>query len=586
MKHAALYKNNSLTYVLAKRLIESLDNSDDQELFFFTINLLGKAMSEGHVCLDMNIYEQQEALKECGVEYVFPAIDEWMQRLNDLPFVNSEEQSYFVLQYDRLYLDKYAFFEQQLATMLMAKSHLHRFFEPPSVRVDGEIDWQSIAANNAVMKPLNIVVGGPGTGKTTTVIKILEKILLHEGHGEYKVAMSAPTGKAAARLLEAVSEKISQSSLDESLKQCLPEQAQTLHRLLGYSRKRRSFFYNEENVLPLDCLIVDEVSMVDMAMFCSLLRAVPEDCRLIMLGDPYQLASVQAGNVLSEICQNAALLHYSSGQAGFLGLGDDHVLFQSLPLMDNMTLLRKSYRFADDKGIGLFANALLQQDANALDRSLGEDEVCFFESENLTCESEFFEQTFEHFKSIKQQESVASAFRQMARFQLLCATKAGRYSTQYYNELFYQNINFTQGLYEKPVYQAMPVMMLENNYSHDLYNGDMGIVWPVDDKLYLFFPDSEGGFRQFLPGQLPGWQCAHAITVHKSQGSEYDHVALALPSLHSPLLTREMLYTAVTRAKKRFDCLGTRAQLHSAMQQHSQRHSGLSQRLHQFEEGC
>jgi exodeoxyribonuclease V alpha subunit len=607
-KQHKLYENNSLAYALAKKLSgeQKKVNSDrasankgcDSALLFFTINLLGKAISEGHVCLALENYQQQAALADLGVNFIFPDTDSWLAELHKAEAVNNTSQPYLSLHQGKLYLQKYATFEQELTQQLLehAEQSITGDFNLPVIDGDN-IDWQQVAANNAVYKPLSIVVGGPGTGKTTTVIKMLLNILAAltpDKRENYRLALAAPTGKAATRLMQALSEKVAENTTDNelnlALNHLLPESAQTLHRLLGFSQTKRRFLHDEKNPLALDCLIVDEVSMIDMAMFCRLLRAVPKHCRLILLGDPYQLASVQAGNVLYEICSEQALLYYSKAQAELLQLTNENTLDSNKPLpalSDNMTFLRKSYRFNDDKGIGLLANALLNQDQAAMHKALGEDEIHFYQRDKLLSEEQFFATAFAHFKHVQSQDSLEQAFATMADYQLLCATKQGRYSTSYFEQQFYQRIDFEILHHQKPLYKAMPVMMMENNYQLDLYNGDMGLVWPVENRLYLFFPDnkamaqnaSKPSFKRFLPSQLTGWHAAHAITVHKSQGSEFKHVALAMPDMHSPLLTREMFYTAVTRAKEQFDCFAAMKELELALSANSVRHSGLAERL-------
>lgn len=370
MKYAALYRTNPMAYMLAKKLQQQVAD-DDKALVFFTVNLLGQAMADGHVCLDLNQHQQQAALSQQAIDFVFPDIELWQQRLQTYDFTQGAE-AYLRFFSGRLYLAKYAMLEANLVEKLhrLATQTFDKNYALPEQR--SEIDWQEVAVANSVLKPLSIIVGGPGTGKTTTVVKVLQAILQAENRDDYRILMAAPTGKAATRLAEAVNEKIGQSDLPEILKACVPESASTLHRLLGFSQKKRAFHYNREQPLPVDCLLLDEVSMIDLAMFSRVLEAVPANCRVILLGDAYQLASVEAGNVLAEICDSESVGFISKSWQKQLPLPDQFCKSALPVLADNITLLRKSYRFSDDKGIGKLAHVLLQQQAERLPEILQE----------------------------------------------------------------------------------------------------------------------------------------------------------------------------------------------------------------------
>lgn len=581
-----LKKNHPMTYMLAIEAKQNLNDKNHQDLVFYTVNLLGYAMSLGHVCIYLPEYAGKKALQDLAVDFVFPPLDIWLQVLSqESIFISDESQqnkTWFSLYENRLYLNKFADYESKLGELLLARAPIRHTIDVEHDALvhslHDEVDWQRIAVNNTLLCRTSFIVGGPGTGKTTTVINVLAAILKHEGHAQYRIGLAAPTGKAASRMAQALNEKAQAMELPDTLKACIPEQAQTLHRLLQYRVHSRQYGYNSNHQLPYDCLVIDEASMIDLSTFSQLLQAVPESCRLIFLGDPYQLASVQAGNVLAEICQETALSSFSKAQANKLGL---QAAISDTALADNMVMLQKSYRFEQDKGIGLLAHALLQQDVASLQKALQESEINWFDNQKQIAEQSFFEQAFEHFNHLVKLQSAQEALAALAEFQLLCANKQGQLSVQAFNEKFSQRIPHRLVVNGIPVYKAMPVIMTKNNYGAQLYNGDMGIVWPLDDgeTLAIFFETADGSLQYFLPSQLTGWVCAHAITVHKSQGSEYEVAALVLPEMQSPLLSREMFYTAVTRAKKQFSCLASLPQMQQALQQNTVRHSGLSQRL-------
>lgn len=577
MKYQTLYRNNPMAYMLAKKLQRQVVEAD-KPLVFFTVNLLGQAMSDGHVCLDLQQYLGQQALVQSGIDFVFPeSLNDWQSRLEAYDFCQGES-AYLRFFAGRLYLAKYAKLEAKLVEKLLALATGGSDKKISNTISANNIDWQQVAVVNSVLKPLSIIVGGPGTGKTTTVVKVLQAILQAENRDDYRVLMAAPTGKAATRLAEAVNEKLQESELPDNLKHCVQETASTLHRLLGYSQTKRTFYYNQEQPLAVDCLLLDEVSMIDLAMFSRVLDAVPKNCRVILLGDAYQLASVEAGNVLAEICDTDSVQYISKAWQKLLPLPDAYCKEGLSPLADNITLLRKSYRFSNDKGIGKLAHVLLQQDVKRLPEVLQEPELFQYAPLQHESSEAFFNLAFKHHQHLAGQKTVEQALAAMGEFQLLCATKNGPASVEFFTQQFFSKIPPEAYAHGQPIYQGMAVMMMQNNYSLQLFNGDLGIIWPEGDTLYLFFKQGNA-LLKFLPSQLPGWQVAHAITVHKSQGSEYQKVALALPPLHSPLLGLEMFYTAVTRAKSEFHCLATMAQMQKAVTQKNLRHSGIQQRL-------
>ena len=578
MQYPRLYQNHPMAYLLAVDLAaeKSLDFADAQ-LLFFTVNLLGAGLSAGHVCINLMHYAGTAALADFEVDYIFPPVEEWQQRLQQSDSVADEATATpLVLNGCLLYLRKYADWEQRLAQTLITRA---------SEQSDGveqaaqpQIDWQQVAVANTLRARLSIIVGGPGTGKTTTVANLLQQLLQQEGHAHYRVALAAPTGKAAARMAQALHEKLPPDALPAELAGCIPQKALTIHRLLGWSQPRRRFMFNRQHPLLLDCLIVDEASMIDMAMFVALLEAVPLHCRVILLGDPFQLASVQAGNVLAEMCSDNALRGFSAQRYRQLGLPAEYET-DAAPLQDNIVYLQKSYRFADDKGIGLLARACLQGDAQALTQALQQQEVCFLDKRQHQAQLAVIDAALAHYRQLAASNSLDDAFARLADFQLLCATKQGDYSVAFYNDALQQRIAWQQSIAGQPIYHGMPVMMRSNHYALNLFNGDMGLVWQSDDQLWLVFRTAEGEYKRFLPSQIQGWECAHAMTVHKSQGSEYEKVALVLPEQDSPLLSREMLYTAITRAKQHFTCLANTAELQAAISRPTLRHSGLSRRL-------
>ncbi|NRB39259.1 MAG: exodeoxyribonuclease V subunit alpha [Pseudomonadales bacterium] len=597
----------SLASAVATSYLERSD--DDARLAFLSLVLLGHALSQGHICVDLSLYGGTKALQEYDIYDIFPEPDTWLNWLKKQSFVEEgaledsarldvvntaiDQLPLCSLYKNFLYLSKWADLECRLSQQLLNRSQQLCAADLSSFSKNPEFNWQDVATVNSLLSPLSIVVGGPGTGKTTTVAKILQAVLNQEGHEQYNIALAAPTGKAAARMAAALNEKMQQMPLDPKLLSRVPDTALTLHRLLAWSQKTRQFRYHKQHPLLLDCIVIDEVSMIDMAMFVALLEALPEQCRVILLGDPFQLSSVSAGSVLADICHDTVLQYFSVGR-----MTDMQDLFgsalseaaQYIPLMDNTVFLQRSYRFSDEAGIGLLAKSVLNADEVGLNKAICEAEITLYEksqygSANVSSDPLLLK-TYQHFLQVSSATNVAAAFVAMTEFQLLCAIKEGQYSTEYYNLAILDQYSAEA---ESPddlaiagqitIYHGMLVMMEKNHHHLGIYNGDLGLVWSKDNKLWLYFKDASGEFMPFMPSQIQGWMPAHAITVHKSQGSEYDQVAFASPSIDSPLLNKEMLYTAITRSKSHFYCLAEKDELIKAMSSPCIRVSGLRARL-------
>jgi len=685
----SLFKRNAMFFQLAKHLVplgKSGKLEGEQRLFFLSVILLGKAIDEGHSALPLSAYANTQALVDYDIYDCFPDEQQWLDCLLSHAQVLSistqglsaaltnlkEGAQALVFAAGSLYIARHAFIEfclaerfvffaqQQHSIQQTLARELQQLptisddvltYESVAVANNLEIDWQQIAVNNSLLSPLSVVVGGPGTGKTTTVAKIVEALFAQffwkkdQGQNQdqcLKIGFAAPTGKAAARLYDALMVQIEQrvcASLGNAawlqLQQCLPDKAQTLHRLLAWQGHAQQFTYDQNKRLPYNCLIIDEISMIDMSMFYYFLRAVPDNCRLILLGDPKQLASVQSGSVLADICHEQALFSYSSqrlAQLGLLSIANDAQLSQQsqieareatdVALLDNISLLRKSYRFDDTQGIGLLAKAILAQDIPACLEAgtfshtqaelqsqfesfkRGDKQVQYFDRQHFQQAELLFEFIVHKAQNLAQSQNLSEAFVALKAFQLLCIKREGDDSVADLNQRIAEAVqrklpaNYKQRLNDMAIYHGMPVMVQQNLYREGLFNGDMGLVWydEAAQQLYIVFEsldeqssrdDEASAYKRYLPMQLSGWQSAHAITVHKSQGSEYNEVALWLPDMSSKrssdaaskLLNRELFYTAVTRAKLGFICLADEDIISMAVQQDNQRFSNLAQLL-------
>lgn len=499
----------------------------------------------------------------------------------------------------RLYFQKLWKHEQKLAAAILKrarkeprsfdsgqlKDSLERMF---SVSSPGT-DWQKVAAVAAMRNSFTVISGGPGTGKTTTIAKVLALLLEQEdiSQGDLTVALAAPTGKAAARLKQSISASLVELDTHESVKVCFPEKALTLHQLLGARRSSARFKYNEENPLPYDVVVVDEASMVDQGLMYRLMGALPESSRIILLGDKDQLASVEAGSVLGDICGNRGSTISTAFDSVLQDLGMDipenSIAKNTYPLADAIVLLEKNYRFGEESGIAKAAEAINRGDGETLisilhDEAYGDIRL-HVPGAGEKLEEEVADRLGNYFKALEEDSSVGEVFERFRQFQLLTTHRRGPVGVESLNrriEARLQQLKLITPYREW--YQGKPIIINENDYSLNLNNGDIGIC------LYESTGEAKVVFNKEVPiklspARLPAHDLAYTLTIHKSQGSEFDEVLIVLPGSASPLLSRPLLYTAVTRARKTVRIASTEERIKEAVGTPLKRASGLMEIL-------
>nr|MBP8173665.1 exodeoxyribonuclease V subunit alpha [Aeromonadaceae bacterium] len=449
---------------------------------------------------------------------------------------------------------------------------------------------QLLAAATAAGRAFTLISGGPGTGKTTTVARLLA-LLIEQGMASGKapvIRLVAPTGKAAARLTESLGGALQALPVSAEVKALMPTTAGTLHRLLGVIPGRLSFRHHADNPLHLDILVVDEASMVDLPMMARLLMALPRHARLVLLGDKDQLASVEAGAVLGDICaalelprtqEHAAWL---MAQSGYRVAGEE----EGLALRDGLCLLRKSWRFDASSGIGELARCCNRGDGDALAAlwQRGFEDIAITPWQGGGYER-LLQQVVNgyapYLQAMQDGAAPATIFALFNQFQLLCALREGEYGVSGLNEQIARRLE-RRGLIRREYewYAGRPVMVVQNDHAISLYNGDMGLCLPDEQgRLRVWFEQPDGSLRALLPSRLPEHDTVYAMTIHKSQGSEFKQVVMALPERFSPLLTRELVYTGITRAKSRLDLYADASLLAQAIRRKTERYSGLAARL-------
>ena len=645
--------------------------------------LASHQLGRGHICLDLRAAladpdaalslppEGDETQSSKPLELLSGmTLETWEQSLSASSLVAAGSgNTPLVLSSGRLYLRRYWQYTQQVAQGILQRiakplggvgflpenliNRLDDLFKPlrsPEELAKTEIHWQTIAAAIAATSAFTVISGGPGTGKTTTVVQLLvllQELALEQGQN-LRICLAAPTGKAAARLTESIGRAVSR--LPSDIQNRLPIKATTLHRLLGSRPDSRLFVHNSQNPLHVDLLIVDEASMIDLEMMAAVLGALPPKARLVLLGDKDQLASVEAGSVLGDICSNAEQADYLPATLAWLEKNtgyclksfagkvlpftvhrsrstvNDKRLFPRLgsELDQHVVVLRRSHRFGKDSGIGELARAVNAGDTEKLAAlwSKGFGDITQLNIQSLDDENfarlvldgnpGAFARTGSsnapagyraYLECVKagppeyhgtlptlelEDDWLRAVLNAFGRFQLLAAVRKGRWGVEGLNEKT-AKILFRAGLTRATDgwYPGRPVLVTRNDYSLELMNGDVGIVLPVaDDRgagqkvLRVVFPMAGGALKRVLPSRLSDIETVYAMTVHKSQGSEFEHTAMVLPDTMNPVLTRELVYTGITRARDWFTLVSPRVDLlEQAVLRRTHRASGLGELL-------
>jgi exodeoxyribonuclease V alpha subunit len=638
--------------------LSELDPSADP-LVLLAAALTSHQLGHGHVCLDL-----YETLKEPDFALSLPpegdaqtgpmllpsqllvALDgaAWCQALANSSLVaqagdvsENAGQKPLVLSDRRLYLRRYWTYERRIDKALRNRlsqteaapadlaQRLNALFGGSQSTGEALIDWQKLACAIATRGAFSIITGGPGTGKTTTVVRLLALLqapAVEQGK-PLRIRLAAPTGKAAARLTESISHQVQSLQMPDAVRQKIPSDVTTVHRLLGSRPGTRHFRHHAGNPLPLDVLVVDEASMIDLEMMANLLDALPPHARMVLLGDKDQLASVEAGAVLGDLCRDAEAGMYSPHTQAWLESVSGEDLSRSglaqgtdehYPLAQQVVMLRHSRRFVQGSGIGELAKLVnRQQDHQARELlasggypdlfSLalkGEQDRAF--SRLLLDGHNGGPQGYRHYLGVLEghrpdsgapiedprwTEWARAVLNAFDEFQLLCAVRKGPWGVEGLNQRITQTL-FAADLIEtdQQWYEGRPVLMTRNDYGLGLMNGDIGIALRLPEgapeeqrrALRVAFPrnDGSGGVRFVLPSRLNDVETVYAMTVHKSQGSEFAHTALILPEALNPVLTKELIYTGITRAKNWFSLIEPRQGVfEEALRRKVKRLSGL-----------
>ncbi|MCX9157224.1 exodeoxyribonuclease V subunit alpha [Niveibacterium sp. 24ML] len=561
--------------------------------------LVSAATAEGHVCAHVDALpppwqamppdELHDALLATGV-----VADD----------ASAEPAPLFADGNGRLYLWRYHDYERRLASALHALAQPFALAAADIARLRTQLDQlfpadpqrsgpdrQKLAAALALQRGLTVISGGPGTGKTHTVIGLLAALLAQAP--DTRVALAAPTGKAAARMMETLRGRI--AHLPEAIRSRLPAEAWTVHRLLGVTSEAGRFRHDRDNPLPIDALVVDEASMLDLALATRLIEAMPKGARLILLGDKDQLAAVEAGAVFAELSAGQAFTPACAAAlaelAGCAASDVSDVPSGPAALADSVIWLSESRRFRADSGIGrLAADVKAGRGEAAIEwMQAGADTAVRWIDDAADAPGENIRATLlagyaPYFQALGDAASgrdPAALMQAFDRYRILCAVQAGPRGVAAINDFIGQRVRrLTTTASSSPWYRGRAVMILHNDYALRVFNGDIGICVPdAAGEPVVAFPDAASGWRYLTPSRLPEHADAFAITVHKSQGSEFERVHLLLPERAGAVLTRELVYTGVTRAAQAVEVSGEADVFVNACRTPTRRRSGLAGQL-------
>ncbi len=569
-------------------------------LVALTLACCARAVAEGHSCLDLR--RQLPALPDEKPEHDRQTLLLALQRS---PLATPPGGSRpLIVDGERLYLQRYWRYEHRLAENLAT-----RLSTPPeavalaplsmdgglfdySWLAPGDTHWQAVAAFVALRNRFTVISGGPGTGKTYTVLRLLRLLIEAAIHGERPppvIRLAAPTGKAAARMLESIRVGLEVMPLAPEVEVHIPQQAQTLHRLLGIGRGSTRPRHDAQTPLAADVLIIDEASMIDLPMMAKLSDALPSAARLILLGDRYQLASVESGSVLAELCKAGGINAFSQIQQQAAGqLLGRSMPASSAPLADHVVTLQTSHRFQANSPIGCLAAAV---NAGEADQAItlaaqAAPAITRVDTADASALDGLIAAAVEHFAPLHERQTPARALGRLQARCILCAVRHGPFGVQELNRRISQKLAAAHDFDPQQLwYHGRPVMIVRNDYRASLYNGDVGICLRDERGHLRVWFQTEDGLRPYLPSALPANETVYAMTVHKSQGSEFTAVTLVLPAEDSPVLSRELLYTGITRARERVVLYASDAILRLAIGRRTERDSGLAERLRRGQAG-
>ncbi|WP_438862794.1 exodeoxyribonuclease V subunit alpha [Neptunicella sp.] len=619
----ALAEVEAIDFFVASELLVEFEQTDSSHLQHVFI-ALSQFLRNGSSCVPLSVLAGQtlwaDGMGKKG--YRFADLASLEQQLAALPILPEDDAS-IVLENGCLYLRRYWQFEQEVGEALTQRIQQTMVLTEPQQQLakqalaslftqqkSDEMDYQAVAVANALQRKLSVISGGPGTGKTYTVTKLLLALKWLYGD-QLNIKLAAPTGKAAQRMKESISNNLTAIQQRQQIDIELNTEASTLHRLLGISRNPVAPRYHKQRQINCDVLVIDEVSMLDLPMMTRLLRALPDAAQLILLGDAQQLASVEVGQVMRDI---SCVPHpgYSNPTAGHIvDLLSAPYWLDSLQAAsaranyDYLTILNKTHRQAETANLqnishlaSLVINdqaeqswALLQQslptenqEQGNTQQELGFDQgqLSLFDIEHASngqgLAAELAMLAKQYFRPVAQAKDIQQAFNALNQFRILLPTRVGESGVDAINHQIEQVLHGT-AYRGSSWYRGRPIMVTENDYANGLFNGDVGLIWPSESgQLIAYFEQAEG-FKRVSLSRLPKVETVYAMTIHKTQGSEFARVAMLLPPRNNRVMSKELLYTGITRARQHVYLFANQTSWLAAFSNPANRYSGLKHRL-------
>lgn len=579
-------------------------------------------LMDGSICISLDEHDLgAEQVERLRLNEFWDSFD----KLNSAGIISDDPDSSvpFILFQGRLYMQRYFKYERSIVrnierivsrerhsgtlnerkeALLSIKEFITGNFREPLEKTGGGPDFQMIAAIEAFLNYFNIITGGPGVGKTTSMKKFLSILL--SCNPDMRVILCAPTGKAAQRMKETLSKTVIPGINIEIVQKIrlIGEQAQTIHKTLGFIGTKNSPYFKHDSENPLDCdlLIVDESSMIDIALFAKLLDAVPDTSRVVLMGDKDQLASVEAASIFGDLCQPGIINVFSDDRVNFLNtfLNEGQRLNYADSdrghiLSGRIIELRHSHRFSSNSGIGILSKAVIQGDTCKVNEVFGMtySDIAFDELYDVGVFNNFamgFANYIRHLAGYSFSiDRLTEAFRLLNKYRILVAIRDGNQGLHTVNQRVEKLIakvvydEFGSRLFNpssSEFYEFRPIMVTRNNYSVSptLYNGDVGIIARDEGGELKAWFEKDGEIISYPPGQLGVVETNFAQTIHKSQGSEYDRILVMLPKNKDVrIMTRELLYTGITRAVSHVTLVATKEVCAQTVAQKVQRISGL-----------
>ena len=570
--------------------------------------LVSKRLHEGHICIENDeVNQTNNEIPNDLSQFAANPIDykQWVSSSLDpiRPFVVHKNQMYLHRYFNyetnilkslgRILKSEANVLQNRMNELASIKSFLNPLladYNLSNLPVLEQTDWQFVGAIQGFLNNLTIITGGPGTGKTTTVAKILA--ILYHINPNCSVALAAPTGKAAVRMAESLKNTNLNvgDKIREKFNNLLPS---TIHRLLQSIPNSIYFKHNADNPLPYDVVIVDEASMIDVAIFSKLLDAIANGTRFILLGDKNQLASVEAGSLLGDFCKSLGTINqFGSNIASFINqfviddtrkIGNSNISEANHPLSGHVIELMMSHRFRSDSGIGQLSKAIINNDQSVLKIWINAPKQPPVQLD-LNGSGSLFEDFVYGFEAYIKEPDIAKALKKLNSLRVLCAIRESDFGLNTINKkiekILQQKklINTSDDFYEN-----RPIIVTKNFAELNLFNGDVGIIRTDENGIKkVWFENPDLSIRGLLPAYIANMETVFAMTIHKSQGSEYNKILVVFPNnIDNKLLTRELLYTAVTRAKDELIVQATEEIVLKTASESVRRASGI---MHRFDE--